>query len=263
MMEKWKWMAYTSRRILYEWLCYLRSTTTAKSPEIRFVFFAHSRSGSHLFADLLNTHPDVTCVTEHELFLKRKGTRNPYRFIDGVSKRFDSQVFGGKINTGQLERQHVAAGSVIERLAANQWKFIILERKNVLEQVISVQVACQRQRFHDTQVPLPEEMQITLDLPALHRKMQRKIKNNELTQSLLSPYHPLTVTYEDDLLGSAAQQRTADRVFAFLGIESVPVQTKYTKTGVYALADYITNYDELVASLQGTPYAHFLPQATA
>jgi hypothetical protein len=116
MMDNWKAVARSGRRIVYEWLCYLRSTTTAKSPETRFIYFAHSRSGSHLFADLLNTHPDVTCVTEHALFLTRKGMRNPYRYIDGVSKDFGSRVFGGKINLGQFEQQNADSEQVPSRI---------------------------------------------------------------------------------------------------------------------------------------------------
>lgn len=245
--------------LLNTWANYWRSYTVDRSPTTKFIIFAHSRSGSHLFVDLMNCHPDVKCVTEHQLFYKRRGIRSPYRYIDGVSKSVPTAAFGGKINVRQLGRQVNNVVDTVARLHGADWKFIILQRENILDQTISAQVATERRQFHDTSQPTIEQMRITVDLIRLRKKLANKAAINHSVTELLSPYFPLTIVYERDLIGAEVQQTTADRVFAFLGIESVPVQTKYVKTGVYALSDYITNYDEMVQSLQGTEFACFLP----
>jgi len=246
-----------------EWSSYWRSLSQRRAPSTRFIFFAHARSGSHLFADLISTHPDVECVTEQYLFKRRRGIRAPYYYVDGISKRTASPVFGGKINIRHLDRQARSNEKTIAKFFAKHWKFIILQRENVLRQVISSQVAKQRKRYRDTERPTLSEMQITLDIPKLYQLLANKVALNERVAQLLAPYETLTVIYEKDLVGSEAQQRMADRVFRFLDLDSVPVKTRYAKSGVYALSDYITNYDELVASLQNTAYAQYLSERTA
>lgn len=242
----------------YEYLNYLRASLFRKTSQIRFIYFAHSRSGSHLFADLIGAHPDVTCLTEQDLFLRRRAVRRPVAYIDGVSKRFrQSPVFGGKINVRQLNRQNESIHTVVAQLAASNWKFILLKRENTLKQTVSALLAKQRKQYHDTVLPAHKPMQITLDLPLLHQMLRHKTAANQLAHDLLAPYDPLTISYETDLVGAANQQRTANRVFEFLGIEAVPVNTKFVKTGVYALSDYIMNYDEMVQSLDGTEFAQF------
>jgi len=242
---------------LYERWCYYRSDSQIEAPEIRFLFFAHSRSGSHLFADLLGSHPDITCTTEHDLLLRRKGVRDPFRYIDGISKRFDTKVFGGKVSIRQLDRQDDTSEKVLSKLANDGWQFILLERQNLLEQAISVQIAKNRKRYHDTTLPSIEQMQIEIDLTMLHNKMQKKLKINQRTREVLRPYDPLEVNYEEGLIGPDAQQHTANQVFDFLGVQTYPVKTSYVKTGVYKLSDYITNYDEMVDSLSDTQFAKF------
>jgi hypothetical protein len=257
-----KTLARQSLRRIRIWQAYWRSFANNRPPQTRFVYFAHSRSGSHLFADLVGAHPLVECVTEHALLWGYGGIVATYRYIDGVSKASAATIFGGKINISQLERQRVPADQVIAELAANGWRFIILERKNTLEQVFSALVAQKRRQYHDISTPSLQDLQITVDLRALHEKLDRKTATNKSTRLQLAPYDPLIITYEDDLIGVEAQQRTADQVFAFLGIESVPVRTRYVKSAVYAPSDYILNYDEVVASLKGTPYVGFLPRSS-
>lgn len=251
------------RQRLYEWSNYVRSLTQSQAPLTRFIYWAHSRSGSHLFADLLNSHPDIHCVTEQALFRNSQGIQNSYHFIDGVSKRFHTEVFGGKISMRQLDRQINNTERTIAELDAAGWKFIVLSRRNLLNQAISVQIAQLRRRHHDTEQPALAQMKIELNLPELHRKLANKAALNERITKLLEPYTTLQVDYEDDLIGDAAQQQTAERVFDFLAIAPVKVHTQYVKTGVFALSDYIINYDELVASLENTPYARYLPVVAA
>ena len=242
-----------------EWANYIRAQMVRKLPAVRFICFAHSRSGSHLLADLSNSHPKVTFVTEQALFLRRRAIANPIQYLDGVSKRFpQSPVFGGKTSVRQLMRQAGEPKAILADLAAAGWKFMILERENTLHQVISALLAKERQTYHDTVLPSVQQLQIEINLEALHQKLKHKTDLNRLTGGLLASYNPLKFVYEPDLIGTEAQQRTADRIFNWLDLNPVSIQTNYVKTGVYALSDYITNYDEMVESLQGTSYAQFL-----
>ena len=75
---------------------------------------------------------------------------------------------------------------------------------------------------------------------------------------MLADFNHLTVEYESDLLDPARHQQTADRVFAYVGLESAPVDTDLSRSVSGALSDRIANYDELASALEGTEFSHFL-----
>jgi len=249
---------YPIKQFLYVNSNYVHSDLKLKTPDKRFVIFAHSRSGSHLLVDLLNSHPDITCLTEHGMLYGFKNIKNTYKHIDGVSRRSKSPVFGGKINIRQIEKNSQPLQEVIKKMTAFDWQVIVLERKNLLEQVCSVQIAKKRRQYHDETAPTLDQLRLNIDIPLLHQRLKSKEALNHQVRELTTPYKPLYIYYEEDLIGVQNQQNAANRIFESLLLPKHKVNTKFVKTNSYQLADLIINYKEMVDSIKGGPYEKFL-----
>ena len=71
------------------------------------------------------------------------------------------------------------------------------------------------------------------------------------------PY--LEIIYEENLLTTNQHQPTADKIFTYLNLPSVPVKTSLQKTP-YKISEVIENYEEIAAILKQTQYAKFLEE---
>jgi hypothetical protein len=79
-----------------------------------------------------------------------------------------------------------------------------------------------------------------------------------LEKKCLSNIPHLEIIYEDDLLSSEQHQKTINKVFSYLELDSIKVQTTLQKTSSDNLVDDILNYEEIVDFISQTQYAHFL-----
>jgi hypothetical protein len=66
------------------------------------------------------------------------------------------------------------------------------------------------------------------------------------------------VIYENDLLTGDHHQRTVDRLFDYLGVPRVQVETKLRRTSSDRLSDMIENYAQVSDVIGRTEYAEFL-----
>ena len=64
--------------------------------------------------------------------------------------------------------------------------------------------------------------------------------------------------YNGDLSQAKNHQPTADKVFAYLGLERRQVQTPLIRTSSDHLADQLQNYEAINKALIYTKYAHYL-----
>jgi len=232
-----------------------------KTPKQKFVVFFRPRAGSNLVVDLINSHPEVYC--DGEIFgVGHVGkVLFPKLYLKGRWLRANNKnVYGYKINLNQIVKQGFGPKIFLSDLQQQDCKIIYTERLNSLRQAASFLIAEKRKKWVGT-----AENQLTgkvsIDCHALVSKIERLEKAISLEKELLAPYPYLHLAYETDLLSAEQHQATSDRVFEFLGLESLPVKTERVKTAPsHNLADVIENYDEVESVVSQTKFAKFLNQ---
>lgn len=163
----------------------------------------------------------------------------PYHFFRGRKKRIDPKAF-------------------ISALQKRGWKMIYLRRENKLMHGLSNIVAENRGAYHKMD-DRDESLLIEIDMDKLERYVTNRIINSEKEIELLAGFDFVEVVYERDLQNAENHQKTADRVFDFVGLPSVAVQTKLRKVNAKSLRETFSNYDELIACVVRNGWTHFLP----
>lgn len=222
----------------------------------RFVIFAQARTGSTLLVSLLNAHYGFYC--DGEILARRRLL--PGSFIAARCKLCREDAYGFKVKLAQLRGQNIrGARQFMRDLHEDGWRTIYLQRRNILRQTISGLVARHRNAWSHRSVDDPLALgKIHIDCGDLIRGMRRHHDLTTREQEVLEGLSPMTLVYEDHLLRSEVQQHTADRVFDYLSMPSVPVQTNLLRITSDRLSDFVENYEELVQAVSRTEYAEFL-----
>ncbi|MDX6273451.1 MAG: hypothetical protein QOJ92_661 [Frankiales bacterium] len=234
----------------------LVASTRAKRVPAKLLVFGQGRTGSTLLGDLLASHPGFHFGNE----LLRARTRWPARYLEGLRTRHAGQVFCAHVKPYHLtDFQDVEdVSGWLRTMARRGWVIAHLQRHDVLRHALSnfTRNAVGVSHFKDSDarsaprlVVRPEDLRTWMDARARMAAWER-----ELVSGL--PHE--TVVYERDLLPPEAWQPTADRLWSAVGLSPVPVTTKLRKINPASLRDLLDNYDEVAASLQGTPYSQFL-----
>jgi hypothetical protein len=225
-------------------------------PETRFVLFAQGRTGSSLLASLLNAHPAVFCDGEL-LDAKRLF---PRAVIDGRARRHPDRVYGFKLKVYHLSMDQKLADPVgfVRNLAADGWRIIHLRRRNVLRQTLSQFVAERRKAYHLFAGQREDLGRMEVDLARVVRHMGWRLRMQELEERALDGLSHAVVHYEDDLMDGARHQATADRLFAFLGLDPAPVTTAHRKITPKRLADFVANPEAVAAAVTEAGLGRFL-----
>lgn len=222
-------------------------------PETSFVIFCQGRTGSSLLRSLLNSHPAVRCEGE----ILADPVADPINFLAETARSSAKAVFGFKVKIYQLtDAQNVDPKAFLSDLRDRSYRIIYLRRNNLLRHAISNTFAEARKSYHDRSTgPRPS---LTVDPEQILGVMQRRQQHLDNEALVLEGFEYLTLEYEKDLLDPAQHQPTADRVFRFLGIEPVAVETDLSRSVSGSLSDRIANYEELAAALDGTEFSRFL-----
>lgn len=225
-------------------------------PATKFVIFAQARTGSTLLGDLLRSHPKIYC--DGELFQDGK-LLYPYRYIIGRVAKRTQPVYGFQLKICQFVLiQRVDAPAFLSRLHQEGWKIIYLQRRNILRQAISELVARSRNKWEDRSENPLKNKKVMIDsqqlLGLIEWRENMLIKEQQALTG--APYLPLV--YENDLLGSDKHQQTLNKVFDYLDVESMPVQTRFHRTTTNQLSDFIRNYHEVERLIAQTAYDRFL-----
>lgn len=233
-------------------------------PETKFLIYTRGRTGSSVFTDLLNCHPDIFC--DYEIFGisgTKSGIKYPIIFIDSCSKRASlsaKKVYGFKLKIEQLRDDHgiYDVKSFFKKLNSRGWKFIYLKRTNSLLHKISGIISKETNKYHVKGEEDFSHMKFKIDCKLLMDTLYWGDELDKMEEDSLSGIPHLRIIYEDDLLDNAVHQQTSDRVFEYLGLQKFPVSTKYKKIIPPNLKDIILNYDEMKNSLVNTKYFEFL-----
>ena len=226
-----------------------------QNPEKKFILFARGRSGSGLLRRLINSHPDIYC--DDEIFLQRKAVF-PRHYLNNKSRIAKSKIFGYKAKLTQLENQYSNRKKILEHFFSDDFKIIYLRRKNIFRQAVSGMIGGQRQIWHDTETnPLAGNF-FYIDVEDLLNSMNILEEILQREQEILDGKKYHFVCYEDDLLNQEDHQSTMDKVFEYLDVETVPVNTKIVRTTTDDLSDFIENDKEVLEAVKNSKYSKFL-----
>ena len=221
----------------------------------RFLVFAQGRTGSTLLGNLLSCHPDVHFADE----VLHDTVRFPELWVEGGRRRHPRAVYGVHVKIYQAREQHGIAdvGAWLHRMHDDGWKVVFLHRENVLRHVLSNAIARARGSFHErtSDVTVP---QVSVQVPVLLQFMEQRLGLAVDERRALTGVPHETVSYEKDLLESSSWQGTADRVFAHLGLQPVPVTTDLRRTSSDDLTRSLVNLDEVRAALAAKGWEHYL-----
>ena len=234
-------------------------------PNTKFVVLAQGRSGSTLLAHLLNNHPGIFC--DGEIFMRRTYGRIlfPYFHIVNHSKSAyvrGKSAYGFKMKIYQffIDQRIRGYGELIHKLNEEGWKFIHLRRLNVLKQCLSNQVY-EAHGFSSTRdSDRLKGIRINVDCDRLLKSMRFRIWCNKLEDKALRDCPHLSITYEEDLLDNARHQRTADKIFEYLEVPTVSVESNLKKIASDHLADNIINYDEFREIVRNSEFGELAEQ---
>jgi hypothetical protein len=139
-------------------------------------------------------------------------------------------------------------------------RFVVLRRRNHLRRMISAQAGWKRGRYHMTNGPSPDVMQVEIAVTATGRPLATTFGELDAGYDQLERLVPedrrLALTYEDHV--ESDPSIGYQQVCEFLGLPSPTVDVRLRRSNPFAIADMVTNFDEVEAELTGTPYAWML-----
>lgn len=239
-------------------------TRKKEAPEPKFFIFAQGRTGSKLLTDLLNAHPRVHCDKEifnSSFYLGSSHLFFPYRLVEGKAKFYKNKIYGFKDKVYQIEYQQNISDSLnfVHYLFRNNWKIIYIKRKNIFKHALSNYIANKRGQFHAyKEGKEPEFGKLHIEPQELIERMEKRRKFQEKEAEILEGVEHLSLIYEEDLNNPGNQQKTANRIFDYLGLKHVKVSTRFKKVNTRSNRDLISNYDQIEKILRDSPYEVFL-----
>lgn len=237
------------RRLGAEVCTHLR---VGQPPAARFFIFAQGRTGTWLLTHLLNDHPAIHC--EKEILMFRKVA--PLRYMAARSRLCGGKVYGCHIQINQLlTAQHLNPRHFLQQLTAAGWQIIYLKRNDIVRQSISTIIAAQRRLWYAYDLQEVDQQPIVVPPAELLGWLARRVAHNKLEAACLAKLPHLALTYESDLRDAQNHQATMDRVFAFLGLPTLPVQAQTKRLSKRGLHSLVANYDELLHTIHHNGYA--------
>lgn len=220
------------------------------------------RTGSELLVSLLNSHPKIICESE----ILSVPRASPYRLVLRRSARARARgsAYGFKLvaEHARLQGPHDRLG-FLQGFAQRGFRIIVLERRDLLDQVVSSVRGVETQLHHHRAGDHAGFKPMRVDPVSVLCSLAWFEDAVNFVRSALADVPVLKLVYEDDLLEAEQQQRTADRVCAYLGLPPAPVRTDLVKIAPRSVADQIENFDEVAALLSHTRFAELVGVSNA
>ena len=232
---------------------YLLGSVLRKGPESKYLVFGPGRSGSTLLANIMGTHPDI--LGDKEALAHKRPFPSYYVECKARLAARQHAVYGFKMQHNHLEVQGVTdEQAFIDRFSQNGWRHIFLYRENYVRQAISLLTARARDVWHiDNTNPKPRK--VIIDPDAVLDQSVAIERSHGIYRRLLNGKSFLEITYENDLIDTAAQHKTCQKLADHLGVDnrfSVDVGLKKTVSG--DLSETIENFSEVREKLAGTRF---------
>ena len=137
-------------------------------------------------------------------------------------------------------------------------RFIVIHRRSLAEQFVSWKLAKQTGRWVGNSDTAVHRERCVLD-PQEFQSWCAQVRDRfgEVTACSTLWKRAISIAYED--LATAAQDIMAERVFPFLGVESVRVVTTLRKQNPRTLAECVENYGEVADLLNQERLEHVAP----
>ncbi len=225
-----------------------------------FLVLKLQRTGSSMFAVVLNSHKEVSCKKEFLTPVKKESLLEKNDFLEHFfikdfkeDSNYDKRIIGGTINPLKYGLQTDDIRDLINKAKANNinFKVILLLRKNLLKQGVSAYVAKESlnyksnyRRIQDKELVKKRDFDIA-KLQEIVGELTKKSKYlQEFAEDITDEY--LSISYEDLLENP---QWTFTKVFDHIEASKVPDEFDFT--GGYQkilsdnLEDIVNNFDEL------------------
>ncbi|WP_158505844.1 sulfotransferase domain-containing protein [Geminocystis sp. NIES-3708] len=229
-------------------------------PDKKFIIFAQGRTGSTLLYELLNSHPQVFC--DKEIFWDNfPKFIFPKLYAQGLAIKSKHQVYGFHVKIHQLTMiQKLNAKKFLTELSSQGWKIIFLTRNNLLKQAISRIIARQRNQWFDRKENPLSQLNFVINCDDLLEKIKEQETLQYQEKKIIQDLSHLPIFYERDLIKKEKHQYTLNRIFDFLDIPSMSVNSTLVKTTPEYLSSFISNYQEIKNIINQTRYAKFLDE---
>jgi len=227
-----------------------------RKPQQRFVIYMLGRSGSSFFCDLLDQHPLIRCNSE----ILEKKRYNPIKFLRDLSYYYGKKypVWGFKFKGYRLGWHNISAEDFLRQLSSKQFKVIALTRHNSFRKALSTWVAAKRGgEFHNTG-EIQERRKVIVSIDELSGAIEKAEEIRQEMKDNLNKIDALELVYEDDLETPEKAAATCDRVFRYLGVDPIEVQSNFRKLSTGRLSDDLENAEEIYEYIKNSKYAHFL-----
>ncbi len=236
--------------------------------------FHLGRSGSTVLGDLLDQHPDIFWDSEiylreyHNCFYSRRKNAvfDPFTLFESRRQRSGTAYYGFESKTTDQRFMNCSVDDFIHGLAErNVKKFILLRRANLLRIAASFQLAYKKGSFHVWKHELPELRKIGLleidegmgiKKPLLEQLRQWTAELQRL-ETALQGHDLLELNYEKDIQTNPliALRKVTD----FLELPPLANPSINLKRATpFPLKDFVDDFEQVIAVLQGTPYEHLV-----
>ncbi len=218
----------------------------------KFVIFSQSRSGSTLLKDLVGSHPSIHCEGEtlelsdgyiSNRYLLKICRRIPVPYFYFRKIHSQKEIYGFTLfiyHTPYIKHS-------VHNLNRLGWKIIYLKRKDIINQAISNILAKRSRYFHNwTEETGPESVDFEIKSEEFLSEIKTRVHWHQKEGIILKYIDYLPVFYENGLEHMNFWQPTADKVFKFLNLETVPVKTGLKKTYAKPYSELISNYQNLI-----------------
>lgn len=209
------------------------------------------RTGSNLLVSYLNSNPaaffggeilspDVTGI-RYKLISKSSIYRHVRHFLNYGQR----PVSGAKICFAHLEIRGLSPKKLDAEFPEANW--IVLYRKNVLDQFISYEMAYktgQWARLKNSREPSTENTRIELSASDMLKYFE--LTRQRYESALKTPgirKHSLWISYEE--LAENPQALFDEAIFPFLGLARNQVRTSLIKQNIWSYPEIISNYKEV------------------
>ena len=254
-------------------------TRPAAPPPTRFVVLCHARTGSNLICGSLSEHPQIRMLGEifHPTEEQRRqnaghdgnpgrhyrdgedGARYLAREVYGASSEPDIRAAGFKMFYDYARWEVPMRTAWDYLLADHDIRFLLLTRRNLLECLVSHEVALRTDRWRvPAGEPAPTKIDLApfpLDAERCHAYFDRILTWRTWAAEALRSHPVLSLEYESDL--DAHFPATMSRVFEFLDVAPAAAEPQTARQRTKSPAQQLSNFDELRSHFRHTPYTEF------
>lgn len=230
--------------------------------ETNVLMFHPGRCGSSVVGMLLNQHPKIKWGGEIFAQLKKKYGKNswvwdnPHMMIKLRNNIHFSRVFGFEIKRKHFGDVNIDKKGIINiTKEMNYDKYIILERKNYLCQIVSSKVAKKIGKWNVKKDIEPPKVRIDLKDKkgnSLLKRFRKKDKFYESLKNLLDKKRYLYISYESDI--KKDPKKAFKKIIKYLGLREVSVKINSKKINKRPLEKRVSNFEEVKGVLDRTKY---------